>query len=298
MKHLDENKMSKEFLFFFCMLIFLCSCGAEKFRITAQQNKESVARSIIGYAANVSFAILYHPNRIAFDRCERVLPHAWRFGLSEVESIIDSRWADGIKMPLEDINLLFLYESDRCSNVGRGKQIHAYVGSPHFMPGICRIVFMTAQGKPIQERYSQQELMPGGVCVIPFEKFWSAKRISQNQFMETFSCHVFKICDGGAFTVEYGCAQRVLHNMRHSAGSAALYDEPNKDSWNNQLYLNDVVLDGREISEIVFWLWSRDGKAATYPELCRRHPELFEPIRGFNEFKSEIGQMLLAHGKK
>ena len=59
-----------------------------------------------------------------------------------------------------------------------------------------------------------------------------------------------------------------------------------------------ISLSQRELSEIVFWLWSRDGKAATYPELCRRHPELFEPIRGFNEFKSEIGQMLLAHGKK
>ena len=295
MKLLDKKHHRLGVIFMILALLVYSAHGVNCFELSQPVVKESIVESIAGYSTNVSFAVLFQSRAVAFDRCEQVLPQAWRFGLSAVESVIDSRWADGVNMPANDGNLLFLYESDRHAEVTIDKKPHGYVGSPHFAQGICRLVFMTAQRMPIGKRYNQIELVPGGTLVTPLEKLWISKGIDKDKYLDEFSRRVFKTCDGGAFCVDLGCAQKILGCMkRHRENGLPM----NNDAWDNQLYMEDVALNAREISEVVYWLWLRDGKEGKYPELSRRNPELFEPIGDISEFKTEIGHMLVARSKK
>lgn len=110
--------------------------------------------------------------------------------------------------------------------------------------------------------------------------------------MSEFKARVFKMCDGGGFIVDYATA---LSLVGENVGTNARIV---KKKWDRQIYLSDVILNAREISEIVYWLWHRDGKVSKYPELCKRHPELFEPISRLDDFKTEIGRMLVERSKQ
>ena len=281
---------------------FISGCAVDAqavvaFRMTDSSIKESVVQSIQNYCQNVTFAILFDSKKLTFSRQNHILPQFWRFGLVAAESMIDSRWADGIPIPSLDQNLLFCYESDRHSKLDMNDDTINYCGSASFSLGMCRIFFMTPQRSIIESRYDAIELIPGGRVSTSLTKFLS-KDSNRDYYAGAFSNRVFKTCDGGAFSVDYKCAEKALKDKLSLSEDEGQLCAIAKREWDSQLYLGDVVLGGREISEIVYWLWKRDGKVGKYPELCKRHPELFEPISGLDDFKTEIGRMLVERSKQ
>ena len=293
MKRINDNytHMRNRFLFtLLCVLVSRYAAGAMLFDTLESAMRESVVNSIERYATNVTFAItVKKPNIVA--RADSVIPFAWRFGLEETDSIVDSRLFDNIVPPAQEPGLLLVYESDRHTKVDLNHPPSGYVGSPIFEYGICRIVFLERQTTPIKERFSESDYVLNAEKV-PFERFFDVFSINRNNFMSEFKARVFKMCDGGGFIVDYATA---LSLVGENVGTNARIV---KKKWDRQIYLSDVILNAREISEIVYWLWHRDGKVSKYPELCKRHPELFEPISGLDDFKTEIGRMLVERSKQ
>ena len=267
------------------------------FSAAASNIRESIVASIARYPTNVSFSVIY-VLPIHFHRCETVFPSAWRFGLQDVESIIDSRWADGLRVPEQERDLLFLYESNRHASIDMNFCPSEYFGAYAFELRSCRIVFLTWRGKPDRRRYDSRELVPGRQLEVPYEDFWRYKGIDKTMHLRAFRDRAFAMCDGGAFEVDYESAVRVVCAAKSTRAGCSALPEPDKKAWKSQSYDNDVELNSREISEIVYWLWKRDGKVGKYPELCKRHPELFEPISGLDDFKTEIGRMLVERSKQ
>lgn len=267
------------------------------FDSAASITKKSIVTSIERYPTNVSFSVIYSLP-IHFDRCEKIFPSAWRFGLVAVESSIDSRWADGLLFPVRERDLLFLYESNRHASIDINHWPSEYCGAYEFELGSCRIVFSTWRGAPDKKRYISRELIPCGELDVPFEQFWKSKGIDKAMHLRAFQERAFAMCDGGAYELDFESAMRVVRAVRSSRADSGNISDPDKKAWKSQSYGNDVELNSREISEIVYWLWKRDGKVGKYPELCKRHPELFEPISGLDDFKTEIGRMLVERSKQ
>ena len=266
------------------------------YRFTEYENKDSVVKAIKMFDNGVSLFLLegLSKKNEAFQKVPKILPYHSFFGLMAVvarEMKISKLTLDP---KLEKADLFFMYNSDISRNPsatapeydrrGPRTKMKGYAPVEIFLPEEPRIVFATRVKNPDISRMSSSQRFSSESATgrsYSYEEMFTKKHIDKGAFLSNFSNCVYKICDGGVFI-----AQQFVDYQREKHGK-------------NAKVIGEIIsLSQRELSEIVFWLWSRDGKAATYPELCRRHPELFEPIRGFNEFKSEIGQMLLAHGKK
>ena len=121
---------------------------------------------------------------------------------------------------------------------------------------------------------------------------WDVRGIEESKYMSEFSNRVFKICRIGFFGIPFASAVAFVNNTATRQDDAKeLRIEPTPKT----AHLN--VLDPREISEVVYWLWKRKGKTEEYAGFVKAHPELFEPIAGEEEFRTELGRRLIGTWK-
>jgi len=268
------------------------SHGAVEFCCARDDIKSSIVDSMLAYPSNVTCAIT-SPNIVDFFRRDVALSEAWRFGLVCSETMFDSRFNDGLSIPQSDPSLVFFFESDRHAAIDVNHPVNAYAGSFVFNKGVCRLVFVTRQAEPIPDRFTGSDFTPHGSSGRSMESFFADYGPGREKLLREFRVRVFKICDGGSFVVSYDVSKRMAENRALMPTSSI-----DKRKWSRAFYIDDIALNAREISEIVYWLWHRDGKVSKYPELCKRHPELFEPISGLDDFKTEIGRMLVERSKQ
>ena len=281
--------MKKAIINLFVAASAFSACMATSFNQAPESVRQSIIKSITKYPSNTCFSVFFPSrNRKPLFCCaDRVLPHAWKFGFRAGECIVDSRWADGKAIPKRDKNLIFVYSSSREQKLDMNDHSGEYIGTSLLSLSICKIFFMVTQDTPIWERYDPEEMVVGGVIEIPLEKFWREKGVDRENFLRQIASRAFVVCDGGAFSVDYPSARKIIQAKNCSVTGEVRDDR----DWRLS---EDINLNGREISEIVYWLWNRDGKGAKYSELCRRNPELFEPISKAEPYKTEIGRALAA----
>jgi len=166
-----------------------------------------------------------------------------------------------------------------------------YNGPNSFYDGAMKLLFMEQVTTPIAERFdaSTAIMLKGRTLKPSFETAVEDLGIDKKKFDETFANDVFMRCFCGPFGIREETAKKILE---HDVKDAELRT-PNKRNAFRKL----VYLDGREISEVVYWLWRRKGKAGEYAGFVKAHPELFEPIVDVSEFRTELGRRLLGTWK-
>jgi len=153
------------------------------------------------------------------------------------------------------------------------------------------IFFVEKVKSPKPERFRNETINFDGATSrkVTFETAVEDLGIDKKKFDETFANDVFMRCFCGPFGIREETAKKILE---HDVKDAELRT-PNKRNAFRKL----VYLDGREISEVVYWLWRRKGKAGEYAGFVKAHPELFEPIADVSEFRTELGRRLLGTWK-
>lgn len=251
------------------------------------ENKDFVINAIMKFDSNFSVLQVNGSFEIGgvHQEAMRLLPYYSFWGLNAVKCV-DATRLDGSR---ETEEILFLYNSDISRNPteatpeydrnGRIVKRKGYVPCEVFISGLPNVVFAKKVSKPDVSRFTSTRKFSskeGAGHSCSYNKFFKEKGIDKDAFLSTFSNTVHKICDSGVFAIKPKQKKETVSNV-----------------------IGEIIsLSPREISEVVYWLWLRDGKEGKYPELSRRNPELFEPIGDISEFKTEIGHMLVARSKK
>ena len=264
------------------------------------ESKDCVVDAILQYPRGVEmFITKENPSEGGFSDYNNLFPGFWRYGLLAIKPQVSSE--DISQSSIGNYPVMFAYHSDRYENGRRGVQYDSqhyvkrhryYLGNEWFGDGRLRIAFMTRQSAILTNRISKikgfHKSSNGQIVTIkPKINLKSASTYA-------LSNSVYKICDGGVFTADEKMKKRM------SFGSETTYfSSTNQTNMIDGFYASELIsLSVCELSEIVYWLWHRDGKVSKYPELCKRHPELFEPISGLADFKTEIGRMLVERSKQ
>ena len=267
-----------------------------RFSAAGEGIKQSIVVGIRSYPTNVVFTIakplhgrqLRDFNRFANSRLQ-MFP---LFGLDSLCPIMIGR-GQGIGGNGE---VAYLYKSKlEVESIGAWRSIissdETYNRPSLLYAEAMKLFFMEQITVPIAERFdASTTIMMGGKSLMPtFETALEDLRIDRKKFDEVFANHVFMRCFCGPFGIEEETAKKIIE---HDAKGAELR-MPKQQSGFGKL----VYLDGREISEVVYWLWKRKGKTGEYSDFVKAHSELFEPIAAVSEFRTELGNRLLGTWK-
>ena len=221
--------------------------------------------------------------------------HAFVFGLVPA-NVLFSSVVTPHETQDEDGETLYFYDAISPSARRRSTYMNSDFYYPQFSLKrcVCRIVFAHREVSP-DFSYLQALTMPmkNGKCEkLSPANVWDVRGIEESKYMSEFSNRVFKICRIGFFGIPFASAVAFVNNTATRQDDAKeLRIEPTPKT----AHLN--VLDPREISEVVYWLWKRKGKTEEYAGFVKTHPELFEPIAGEEEFRTELGRRLIGTWK-
>jgi len=262
-------------------------------------NKQFVVSKIAGFEDNVSLLLVdgISTNTNLLKRACKILPYYPFFGLTAVQKLKCS----SLDISTSYSDIVFLYRSDLSRNhsqiapeydrAGRLVKPKGYCPSELLFDSGPRLVFAERCFVPDATRMlkiKEFSAQGGTGHVYSYDGIFKEKGIDKPCFLSNFSNTVYKICDGGLFAFNNPNVSQCAND-----GRGFTIDDI-------KALLSKEIIDfsSREASEIVYWLWKRDGKVGKYPELCKRHPELFEPISGLDDFKTEIGRMLVERSKQ
>ena len=259
----------------------------------ATKKSHHIAARIRSLSTNVQFFVSCEGGCAGADynKARSCIPFYSAFGLKAVSPLLRSQ---EIRQRQDD--LIFLYESQETFDGRWGwrplpmqsaKGGSHYVGQRH---GLVTIGFIVKVTTPIKERFTAVEAVVNGErrCTT-YESAFADFNIDKAKFDEVFAKQVFMRCHCGLFGVEHSTAKRI---MDHDAGGNKLELSQAKVQSRGLIFL-----DGREISEMVYWLWQRKGKVDEYDSFVKAHPELFEPIAGEEDFRTELGRRLIGTWK-
>ena len=164
-----------------------------------------------------------------------------------------------------------------------------YDGDAEYCDGRMRLEFLNKVSSPKAERFRNiTVVLEGEKKQVTFESVIQDFHIDKAKFSRVFANQVYMRCPCGPFGVEDGVARNI---QAHDA--AGVKPSVPRVPGGGSL----VSLNAREISEVVYWLWRRKGKTDEYAGFVKAHPELFEPIAGEEEFRTELGRRLIGTWK-
>ena len=259
--------------------------------------KQCVVADIVEVGGDCEFVVAYESGLgYRWYRDKTFLPLAASFGLAQANVIISSDTCE-IKMT-NGLSRCYVYAAaERLGRDLNGPKGYGLRSATVFDDGVCRFVLVKPQKDPIQSRFrpfrARSRLatpaLIDGTSVWDYEIRPGVKVVNRRQFLSVFSNNVYKV-SGGMFAVEMDVAVKVVeHDFRRGFQSS----ETERRVARTPRFGDIIVLNGREISEVVYWLWRRKAKPDEYAHFVKAHPELFEPIADVSEFKTELGRRLL-----
>lgn len=271
------------------------------FEFLDERDKKLVAADIMATGDDVGFAVAYESGRgYKWYKDETSLPLASSFGLAQANIIISSM-SNEIRMT-NGLVRCYIYESGEHLRRGHVDQsCDDYHGEPVFNDCVCRFALVKLQKTPMRSRFRpfRARSKLASPDLVDWDSVWDyeirpgVKVFDKQQFLSVFSNNVYKV-SGGMFAVDMGVAKKIVtHDFRRGCSAPA---EGHCVATTPRLG-NIAILNGREISEVVYWLWNRKGKVDEYANFVKSHPELFEPIADVSEFKTELGKRLLGTWK-
>ena len=284
-----------------CILLgqsLLFAHASERDRDTSYESAEvdiktGIVHGIQNYPPDVEFAVIAVKTdlRSLFKTARSQMPYFSSFGLRLASPVIT-----GFASTNNLDELLFIYDSE-----GQNREVWGwrpissaigpapYDGDAEYCDGRMRLEFLNKVSSPKAERFRNiTVVLEGEKKQVTFESVIQDFHIDKAKFSRVFANQVYMRCPCGPFGVEDGVARNI---QAHDA--AGVKPSVPRVPGGGSL----VSLNAREISEVVYWLWRRKGKTDEYAGFVKAHPELFEPIAGEEEFRTELGRRLIGTWK-
>lgn len=287
--------MRKVVPLFFGAAFFLVAKGLP-FAALDENLKSCIIDELRGSDHNLDFLVTYESlSGYRWYKDETFLQAASRFGLTRANCVLSS--SRRCAPMTNGMSRCYIYESDTLLRFGKSDYGHmSYFYAPIHNDCVCRLVFVKPQNIPLKDHFRPFGVESNGKKkVVGFDAVWDyeiapgVKLVDKPVFLSTFSNNVYKIT-GCAFAVKKEIAlETVRHDYRKGQANVGM-----EHNVREVPRFGDIaVLDRREISEVVYWLWQRKGNTGEYDAFVEDHPELFEPISGPGDFTTELGKRLL-----
>ena len=284
-----------------CLPWVLCGTahGAEvPFCDLGDVHKECIVDVIRSHGNDDGFIVTYESlNGYRWYKDDQSLTLSGAFGLAQANCLFSS-WSDE-RIMTNGLSRCYIYPAED-SSTDFASISTVFSNGSFFDDQVCRFMLVKRQNAPLKTRFrpfrSRSKLSSE---IVTWDSVWDyevrpgIKMVDKSQFMAAFSNNVYTI-NGGMFVLKEEAALNIVkHDFRRgrvNVGSEFVVKTRPR--------LGDaVIIDPREISEVVYWLWRRKGKTDEYAGFVKAHPELFEPIASEDEFRTELGRRLIGTWK-